>query len=231
MTFFIVMDFRCPICQSAIGLQDINVSTDIALCRKCNKTFSFSEIHHKPSSGFPDLNAPPAGAWFEQSPGGFRTGGTTRSWMALFFIPFTCVWSGGSLSGIYGKQLLTGHFDLSSSMFGLPFLIGSIFLLGLCAMSVAGKVEIVQNQNRMSIFVGVGVLGWTRNYQMSDFSSVREERALNANWNWGAWNRRGAAIILEGKRRAAFGSNLTEERRYFVLSALRKIFSDSHYGA
>jgi hypothetical protein len=35
-------------------------------------------------------------------------------------------------------------------------------------------------------------------------------------------------IALEGKRRAAFGSMLSDERRYFVLSALRKMLRDAN---
>jgi hypothetical protein len=204
-------------------LVDINVSTDIALCRSCGKTFPFSEIAHGREKSGPDLTTPPTGAWFEQAPGGFRVGASTRSWMALFIVPFTCVWAGGSLSGIYGKQISSGHFDAGSSLFGLPFLLGSICLLGLCAMNIAGKVEIVQNGDRLSVFTGVVVLGWTRNYLASDFDSVREDRGQN----WRNWNRQGQVIVLEGKRRAAFGSMLSEERRYFVLSVLRKMFSSA----
>jgi hypothetical protein len=221
---FVLMDIRCPLCRSAIGLEDINVSTDIALCRSCGKTFQFSEISGGGAASVPDLATPPAGAWFEQIPGGFRVGGSTRSWLALFIVPFTCVWAGGSLSGIYGKQILSGHFDVTTSMFGLPFLIGSIFLIGLCAMTVAGKVEVAQNGDRLSVFIGVGWLGWTRNYLASDFSSVREDRGLTG-FNF---NQRAMVVVLEGKRRAAFGSMLSEERRYFVLSALRKMFNSAN---
>lgn len=207
------MDIACPSCRSAISMEDVNVSTDLALCRRCGKTFSFSQLANNSASGGPDLTAPPAGAWFEQLPDGFRTGGTTRSWMALFLIPFTCVWAGGSLGCIFGRQFASGEFDPMSSLFGLPFLLGSIFLIGMCAMTVAGKVEIAQRGDRLSIFVGVGWLGWTRNYSWSDFSAVREDRSLSG-FNW---NGLGRMILLEGKRRAAFGSTLSEERRYFVL--------------
>jgi hypothetical protein len=71
--------------------------------------------------------APPNGAGFEQLADGFRIGATTRSWMALFMIPFTCVWSGMSLGGIYGKQVSSGRFDPGSSLFGVPFLIGNAY--------------------------------------------------------------------------------------------------------
>jgi hypothetical protein len=218
------IDLVCPLCRSAIAIEDINVATDIALCRRCGKTFSFSELVGASAGAVPDLTAPPDGAWFEPLADGFRTGATTRSWMAVYLVPFTCVWSGMSLGGIYGKQISSGHFDPASSLFGLPFLIGSVFLIGYCLMTTMGKVELSQRSGNLSVFTGVGPLGWTRNYLWSDFSLAREETRQNG-FNW---NRRGAVIILEGKRRAAFGTMLSEERRYFVLSVLRQKLRNSN---
>jgi hypothetical protein len=214
------MDSACPLCRSPIGLDDINVATDIALCRRCGKTFSFSGLVGGSANAAPDLTTPPNGAWFEQLANGFRTGATTRSWMALFVVPFTCVWSGMSLGGIYGKQISSGLFDPTSSLFGVPFLLGSVFLIGYCAMTTMGKVELSQRGGSLSVFTGIGRLGWTRNYLWSDFSSAREDSRRNGvNWN----RQQGVVIVLEGKRRAAFGTMLSEERRYFVLSALRQM--------
>jgi hypothetical protein len=176
------------------------------------------------SSAAVDLTVPPHGAWFEQLADGFRTGAITRSWMALFIVPFTCVWSGISLSGIYGKQISSGQFDPTSALFGLPFLIGSFFLIGYCAMTITGKVELAQRCGSLSVFTGVGPIGWTRKYLWSDFSSVRED-SRRSGFNW---NRQGVVIVLEGKRRAAFGTMLTEERRYFVLSVVQQKVRNSN---
>ena len=205
-------------------MDDVNVSTDLALCRGCGKTFSFSEIVGGSATDGPDLAAPPTGAWFEQFPRGFRVGASTRSWMALFIVPFTCVWSGMSLSGIYGRQITSRHFEPVSSLFGFPFMIGSIFLVAMCAMTVAGKVELSQSEDRLSVFIGVSKLGWSRTFLWSDFSSAREDGRRNG-FNW---NGQGHVIVMEGKRRVAFGSMWNEENRYFVLSALKKMLRDTN---
>jgi hypothetical protein len=218
------MNLTCPFCHSKIGMDDVNVSTDIALCRTCGKTCSFSQLVQDSSSGGPELSAPPAGAWFEESSGGFRVGASTRFWMAIFLVPFTCVWAGISLSWIYGTQIRSGHVNPGSSLFGLPFLIGSIFLIGQCAMNTLGKIEITRNGDNLSVFMGVGLLGWSRNYLWSDFNTAREDSSRNG-WNF---NRQfGKVIALEGKRRVTFGSMWTDERRYFVLSALRRMLQGS----
>jgi hypothetical protein len=138
------MNLACPYCRSAVPIADVNVATDIALCRQCGSTFAFSENIPGPGGATPDKVTPPDGTWFEQLPSGFRLGASTRSWLALFFVPFTCVWAGGALGGIYGGQLKRGHWQLFPSLFGLPFLFGSCALIVCCAMLLAGKIELTK---------------------------------------------------------------------------------------
>lgn len=211
------MSAICPSCRSSIPANDVNVSTDLALCRSCGRTFRFSELVNDDGFSSLDLNSPPRGAWYESLPDGFCAGATTRSWFALFLIPFTCAWAGGSMWDIYGKQIESGHIDWTSSLFGLPFLIGSIALILLCAFMTAGRVTIRQSSDRFSIFTGVGPIGLTRNYSWSDFNSAREEILLNGT----GWKGFGQGIVLEGRRKVAFGSMWSGERRYFVLRVLR----------
>jgi len=217
------MAIACPSCRKAIAIEDINVSTDLALCRSCGHAFSFAELARGSAATGSVLNSPPGGAWFEQWAEGFRVGATTRSWMALLLVPFSCVWAGGSLYGIYGRQILNGRFSAIDSLFGIPFLLGSCVLVWLCAMNLAGEVEITRRGDELSVFTGIGGLGWTRSYNWSDFSFVREDRSRGSiNFNGS-----GSVVVLEGRRRAAFGSMLSDERRYFVLSALRNMVRDS----
>ena len=229
------MEVTCPKCRGKIATDDINVATDVALCRACGNTCRLSEIVHggkiisalmssiAPPSGPVDLNSPPAGAWYEPAADGFSAGATTRSWMALFIVPFTCVWAGGSMFGIYGTQLVKGHFSLGLSLFGLPFLLGSIFLVSWCAMSVAGKVTVSAHGDRLAIFTGVGPLGVTRIANLSDFKTARED------WGYGSMNgnQQSRVIRLEGARAMAFGSMLSIQRRYFLVSALQSALSGS----
>src|SRR6185503_14602125 len=209
------MQITCPTCHAKIVTDDINVSTDVALCRRCGNTFHVSEVlggtssilsslvsSMVPPSGPVDLNTPPSGAWYEPAADGFVAGASTRTWMALFIVPFTCVWAGGSMTGIYGTQLMKGHFNLGMSLFGLPFLIGSCFLVSFCAMMVLGKVPISVHGYRLAVFTGVGPSGITRTASLSEFKSVREDFgyvSMNS-------NRTSRVIRLEGTRAMAFGS-------------------------
>lgn len=230
------MQITCPSCRAKIATDDINVATDAVLCRACGNSFHLSEVlggsssilsslvsSMVPPSGPVDLNSPPSGAWYTPTGDGFTAGASTRSWMALFIVPFTCVWSGGSMTGIYGTQIMKGHFNLGMSLFGLPFLIGSIFLVSWCVMSVAGKVTVSVHGDRLAIFTGVGPFGVTRTATLSDFKSVRED------FGYGSMNsnRASRVIRLEGNRAMAFGSMLSNERRYFLVGALKTALSGS----
>jgi ribosomal protein S27E len=230
------MQITCPTCRAKIATDDINVSTDVALCRSCGNTFHISESlggtssilaslvnSVVPPSGPVDLNSPPSGAWYRPEADGFTAGASTRSWSALFLVPFTCVWAGGSMFGIYGTQIIKGHFNLPMSLFGLPFLIGSCFLVSFCAMMTLGKVSVSVHGDRLAVFTGIGPFGITRTASLSEFKTISEDFASGAMNN----NRTSRVIRLEGSRSMAFGSMLSTERRYFLLAALRTALSGS----
>jgi len=211
----------CPTCQTVVLPDDVNVGKDVAYCRKCNAGFSLSEVIHEEGTSAPepavDFNRPPRGVWYESTFDGFVLGSTTRSAVGCFLVPFMCVWSGGSLGGIYGSQIASGKFDLFMSLFGIPFLIGTIVIGSLAAMTVFGKIVLTVNQTSGSVFTGVGGIGVTKRFDLSDMTRVYEEAKRGSK---GAVTK---IIVLEGKERITFGSMLSDERRYFVLQVLKKM--------
>jgi hypothetical protein len=125
--------------------------------------------------------------------------------------------------GIYGTQIIKGHFNLATSLFGIPFLIGSCFLVSFCAMMVLGKVTVSVHGDRLAVFTGVGPFGLTRTGNLSDYKTVRED------FGYGSMNsnRSSRVVRLEGNRSMAFGSMLSNERRYFLVGALKSVLSGS----
>ncbi|MBI2477147.1 MAG: hypothetical protein HYV60_00350, partial [Planctomycetia bacterium] len=105
----------------------MNVATDVAVCPNCGEVFPLSSIvatQDVPTEF--EINDPPAGAWFYDDFRGWRIGASTRSRAAFFLVPFMCVWSGFSLGGIYGTQIAKGEFNLGMSLFGIPFVLGTL---------------------------------------------------------------------------------------------------------
>lgn len=164
------MECYCPDCGCKIPLDDVNVAKDVALCRRCGKTFSFSEIMETDSSVTPDLDHPPKHlkVFREMTDRGatcVRFVFRKMHWGALLFlVPFTCVWSGVSLGGIYGKMIARHQFDPGSALFGLPFLIGTVILIGVILVMLAGRWELTVEGDVVTSFTGVGPFGFRRHY-------------------------------------------------------------------
>lgn len=215
------MKIQCPKCKQAVPADQVNMVTDLAFCPLCHDAFKVSE-HMEQEAFSPDtLQNPPQGAWFRTEMDRVVVGATTRSPTAFFLVPFMCVWSGGALGGIYGSQIVRGEFNPLLSLFGIPFLLGSIVFWGYALMTIGGKVE-VSIGRCSSVFVGIGKMGRTRKFVWSEVRSIREDRT-DSSYPGG----HEGALLLEGRERLKFGSGLNDNRRYFVLNVLKYLKSQS----
>lgn len=215
------MKRTCPKCHVEIPLEDVNVTTDIALCRQCGQTYSFAELVQDQAALDVDTSQPPGGAWYRNQGNEFEVGATTRSGAAFFLVPLTLLWSGGSLGGIYGTQFAKGKFDLTQSLFGIPFLLGSLALIPFTLMTIFGKVMVRSSGDQGAVFIGVGPFGRTRKFRWSELKAVR-----SALTKWKQNNRSVPLIELDGPKPIRFGSQLSEKRRDFMLAVLRRRLSN-----
>lgn len=215
----------CPSCDNPIPPADINISTDVALCRACNSTIAVSDVVHSSSKPQPvfDTAAPVSGTWFHNDGVEIRIGASTRSSIAFFVVPFAAIWSGFSLGTLYGTQVASGAFNLGFSLIGMPFLIGSVVLWSRALMLVAGKTEVRLRSGEGAIFRGIGSLGRTTRFSTSGITTIRED------WSGLRTNRQPRKmIILDGARRITLGALLSEPRRHFLLQSLRSALRINH---
>jgi hypothetical protein len=215
------MEVRCPKCDRFLDSEDVNVGTDTAFCKDCDEAFKLSDIVHDREADTFELEDPPNGAWFGKTADGFIIGARTRSKIGCFIIPFATVWSGGSLGGIYGTQIASGEFNIIMSLFGIPFLLGSILLWSMALMTIWGITVVKVEGGLGRIFSGIGSLGWTKNFNWSEIDIIREEKYSSS--DNGKDRKR---IVLEGKRRLSFGTMLNDDRRYYMLRALKKMLAE-----
>lgn len=220
------MALSCPACGHQLSEEQINIATDVGVCPGCNHVFSVSRaLSGAPVAGAKgnlnpsatqvsdsfDIDQTPAGVTFENRGAlGWTIRSTTRSAAAFFLVPFSCVWSGGSLGGIYGMQIANGEFSLILSLFGLPFLIGSIVLVSVSAMSVFGHLVVTYDGEGGSVFTGLGPVGWRRYFDWEDVSYIEETQHNNS-----------VAIAMVGQTRTIFGSTLSADRRFYFRQALQ----------
>src|SRR5262249_50986274 len=122
-----------------------------------------------------NIDEPPRGAWFKETDRGWLVGASIRSAVAFFVVPFMCVWSGISLGGIYGTQIVKGELNLGMSLFGIPFIYGTLLWGSIAAMTVCGKVIVTTEDDDGRVFVGVGPIGWTGRFSRSSIVSVEKD--------------------------------------------------------
>lgn len=211
---------KCYKCNNEIPSVNINIQTDVAQCSACNEVFKISEhISNEPATNF-DINDTPKGTWYKKGSRDIVIGASTRSSIAFFLVPFMLVWTGGSLGGIYGTQLLSGKFDLVLSLFGIPFVLGSVLFWAFTLMAIWGKVEITLTSKGGEVFTGLGKIGKTKRFTWEEISSVKEsESSTKIN------NRQATNILLEGKKRIVFGTGLSYNKKYYLLKALQQIIA------
>jgi hypothetical protein len=147
-------------------------------------------------------------------------GATTRSPIAFFLVPFMLVWSGGSLGGIYGTQILVGEFDMFKSLFGIPFSLGYLIFWSLAIMTIWAKVEVILDNKGGEIFTGIGSLGITNQFLWNEVSRTNEKQTTIR-----YPGSQGTGLFLEGKKRISFGAGLKEERCYYLLRGIKSIMS------
>ena len=144
---------------------------------------------------------------------------STRSPIAFFLVSFMLVCSGGALGGIYGTQIMNGEFNLMMSLFGIPFLAGSVLFWAIAIMAVAGKVEVTIRGKLGQVFVGVGSLGWKRPFRLDEVESITEEVTESRSQKGGRTTSH--KILINCPKPVRFGSGLNDERRQFIIQALR----------
>lgn len=212
---------RCPKCERVIDAEEINVSTDVAMCRACNEAFSLPEALDRERAKAVDLDRPPKGACFERTFDGFIIGAMTRSSEALRLSFFALVLSVLGIGILHGIHEVTGEFQLPVSLFAVPFLLAAPIIWAHVLMCVCGKVKVAVEGARGEVFAGIGSLGRTKRFNWLDISDVRKVRRPKKN-HLGTHNR----IVIEENRQIQFGYWLRDDRQDFMLQVLRKMLAE-----
>jgi len=237
----------CPQCKAGIEPRDINVAKDIAYCRACESICVLSDLVQDINiAGSVDLMNPPKGAWCTVTPECTSIGASHRSVIsAMGFLAFSLFWNGIvsvfvllniantlNLMGMGLPEWLPVNRDESFMGLGMtlflwvfltPFIaIGTAMLAGF-PMSLFGKEEVTLRGQEGRVFVGIGVLGWTRRFDIKAVSTVR---LSTKNWrdsDGDAQSKCEIVLTQKNGREFRFGGSLQKERRHFLAVALHQV--------
>lgn len=211
--------YQCQFCRAPIVLEDVNVSTDIALCRACGKTMPFSAIAPMAGAEDIDLRQPPKGVRIEENAIHGRSMIYRRiSPIVFLLIPFTAVWSGFSMTGIYGQQIKAGSFNWLLSLFGLPFLIGTVMLVSIILFNLFGRWRIGVDRGVLSVTKEIGFIGWTRRLACDRSARVSIQ---TTRWQGNGGPQHAIQIECDGKV-LKFGTTIPDESKVFLAEAIRR---------
>ena len=170
--------FKCPNCGQELPLADVNVAQDVALCRACNYTGSFLAAATVPRLTDEELARPPKRVSLKREFGDALTMTCRPRKGALWFLlPFIAFWSGGSMAGIYVVPLVKGTFSWQEGLFGIPFLAGTVALLGIVCYLLFGRTEVTLSKGRVRVFTGVFGRGRTREMECGPGTAVTIEKS------------------------------------------------------
>jgi len=212
-----VAEHECPYCRAPIPLDDVEVQTRGALCRACGQRHALPDPRGEGQRSRVALETPPRWVREQAGPRGAHTVTYKRpSAMAFFLVPFTAIWAGGSLTGIYGTQLSNGRLDLMQSLFGLPFLLGSLLLCAVTAYMLFGRTEVSLGRGRGRVFMGVGGLGRTRSFAYNRLTRVglcMSNVSVNDVPQEGIY-------VENGDERMIFGTLMPEDAKRYIVAFL-----------
>ncbi|MFM1770257.1 MAG: hypothetical protein RJA22_2786 [Verrucomicrobiota bacterium] len=236
----------CPKCRRAIPAEDLNVATDVAVCRPCDAIHRLSALLEEGELTAVDVSRPPKGTWFRRQGLTVVAGGSLRSVTGVVGLLFFCLfWNGivsvfvtmaaASTLRLMGAPLpawfpeakmdtggMGWGFTLFLWAFLTPFIAIGLAVAGGVVMSLGGRTEVTLQGGDSSVFTGVGPLGRRRRFDAREVQSIR---IVDETWRTskgGTRQTREGVIQLRDGTKVKFGSGLREERLDFVVGALRR---------
>jgi putative aminopeptidase FrvX len=108
-------------------------------------------------------------------------------------------------------------------VFLTPFLLVGVAIIAGMAMTLAGQTRVTLTREEGKIFSGIGSIGWTRRFDITQVKRVIHE---DKTWTDSDGDKRQkASIIIDAEKRISFASELTAERRKFVAGRMAAHFA------
>lgn len=144
-------------------MDDVHVAKDVALCRGCGYSGPFLNVSAIPLLTDEELANPPKRVTLKRDFGDSLSIVCRPKKTALWFLlPFAAIWSGVSVGGIYGMQIVQREFNPMLSLFGVPFLLGTAGLLTAICYLLFGHTTITLSREHVRVFSGLFGMGRIR---------------------------------------------------------------------
>lgn len=214
------VELKCPRCGAVLAMEDVNMATDMALCRACNQISRFSDLVQE--EGDEDiLDSVPRRMEVVKTARGLEVTYRKLKGPGFFFLFFSLVWNAityGALSMMLGKMT---HENLVGQLFLIPFvLVGLGTFLG-AVYFLFGRMTLTLAPGRGELFRGVGNMGRRQQFFLAKDSRISIEPS-NIQQNHRVLEK----IVVEqpGRKPFEFGTGIAEtEAQRYVAAILRQM--------
>ena len=239
----------CEKCEGLIERDDLDRAADTAYCRQCGHRFRPSETRgplYEPVDGI-DPDAPPDGCDVRTASDGGRTlrASTFRLGGAVIGIGVALFWN-GILSPFIALNFMATLYYLGVPMPGwfadglemgpllcallwlflLPFMLVGAATIVVALVNVMGHTEVSVRPGEGCVTLGLGRFGWRRRFVPERVTGVRLGAA---SWKRNDQTVPAIELDLPGDL-IRLGSLLTEERRDWLLAAIKLALDGVRYG-
>ena len=210
--------FRCSQCGGEIPPADFNISTDLAYCRKCDRTMRCSELAESEYEKQFNLAEPPRNIRVCDDGRAEVLRYRKISAGLFFFVPFTLFWGGMTMFGISSCLFKKDLFEL---LFFVPFFLVTLMLLGGVLFMLFGRTELREQAGEWCVFTGVGPIGRRCRFAASEVAAV------SCDWSRCSTNgqpHEEIVIKLKDGSTRKFGALMKEDSREYIFHYLKRKF-------
>lgn len=210
------VELKCPTCGVLLAMEDVNMATDMALCRACNKISRFSDLVQEERDK-EILDSIPRRMSVAKTARGLEVTYRRPKGMGFFLLLFALIWNAITYTAVFAMMGKTDHEDLFGQLLLIPFvLVGAGAFLG-AVYVLFGRMTLTLTPGRGELFRGVGSLGRRQQFFLAKDARVSIE-ASNIQQNNKVLNK----IVVEqpdGKP-FEFGTGIAEEEAQQYAAAL-----------
>lgn len=214
------VELKCPRCGAVLAMEDVNMATDMALCRACNQISRFSDLVQEERDE-DILDSMPRRMRVVKTARGLEVTYKKPKGSGFFLLFFSLVWNSLTYFFLFMVMGKIPHEIWFFKLFFIPFiLIGLGTLLG-AVYVLFGHMTLILAPGRGELFRGLGNVGRRQQFLLAKDSRISIESS-NIQQNHRVLEK----IVVEqpGRKPFEFGTGIAEtEAQQYVAAILRQM--------
>lgn len=168
------VELKCPACRAPLAMEDVNMATDMALCRACSGISKFSAlVQEKQDEDI--LDDIPRRVKVVKTARGLEVTYKKPKGAGFFFLFFSLVWNAVTYGALFGSLDQMTHENLIGQLFLIPFiLVGLGTFLG-AVYVLFGHMTLTLHPGRGELFRGVWSLGRRQQFLLAQDARISLE--------------------------------------------------------